>query len=85
MNAQVFDSERVLPGEGTSNVTMTLLDIRPVCLSGVSSAHAVEPTTLLTVIAKMGDFAAAGSDAKAAASLSANLSLSRVACPRGIG
>jgi hypothetical protein len=85
MNAQVLTTGSVIPSEGTSNVTMTLLNIRPVCLSGVSSAHAVEPTALLTVIAKMGDFAAVGSDAKAAASLSANLSRARVACPRGIG
>ena len=85
MNAQVLVAGSVLPIEGTSNVTMTLLDITPVCLSGVPSAHAVEPTTLLTVIAKTGDFAAAGGDAKAAASPSAYLSLSRVACPRGIG
>jgi hypothetical protein len=73
MNSQVSGAPRIFPVEGTSNVTMTQLQLTPVCLSGVPSAHAVEPVTLLTFTTKTGDFAATGSDAQAAASLSANL------------
>jgi len=72
MGAQVSEAERIFTFEGTSNVTMTL-HLTPVCLSGDASTHAVEPASLLTLHSKTGDLTAAGSDAKAAASLSANL------------
>ena len=74
MNSQVFAPERVLLVEGHRNVTKTTSPTTTVCLPGASSAHAVEPSRRMTDSTKTGDFAAAGSDTMAAASLSANSS-----------
>jgi hypothetical protein len=57
------------------NVTKTLAYPTHDFLSGAQSAHAVEPTTPVALIANTGDFVATGSGAKAAASLSASLEL----------
>ena len=75
MNSQVFGAECVFPSEGQKNVTKTLSHPTHVCLSGVRSAHAVEPATPVTLIANTGEFAVTGSGAMAAASLSATFTI----------
>jgi hypothetical protein len=55
-------------------VTKTHSQPTTIRLSGARSAHAVEPAGPLNTFTKTGDFAAAGSDTQAAASLSADYS-----------
>jgi hypothetical protein len=72
MNAQVLALGCVFPGEGHPNVTETYPHPTHDFLSGGVSAHAVEPAAPVLRLSQTGDLPTTGSNAKAAALLSAH-------------